>query len=208
MPAYVSTYSAKQREILFSYAIDSETPIKQVLKDAREGKLEGLTHDEQLSLGAISYAYACQLVKEERHERGGVAAARKSPDRVARNLAAMLLRRAEADVRLLTEKRKKEPMKADDQRLAAAALKTAREAMSFLAELEKTRGNGAKPSSPAPAKPSGLAAQIAASASTAADDLPTQESASGERQAPRDDETKGATDGGGEGPARLRAAAP
>lgn len=177
MPAFVERYSAKQRAVLFREAIDHARPVAQVLRAARAGELDGLEPAEQAELGAMGNGYACQLVRQERDERDAVANAAAAPDGLVRELAGLLLKRAERDIRRIASSTGK-PM---DTGASLQLLKVMREANALL-RADAPTGNGAGDAptdapAPEPAAPRSLAARIAAQSEPAEDNAHETQSA-------------------------------
>jgi ribosomal protein S7 len=208
MPAFSPTYSEAMRDALFREAIDNAVPVREVLRRARAGELEELSPADGATLGGMAYGYALQLVREERQDRGGVSKARSEPAPLAREIASRLLKRALKDAERIARDKPKTTMNTG---VARELLKVAEQATVLLKRLDELGRHDAPAgaaSKRAPAKPRGLAAQLAAGDDTVHADERASEDQDREREAPRANEANGQTDDTGGGAVRLRAALP
>lgn len=193
MPAFVQRYSADMREALFQAVFERELSVQRALRTAAAGELDGLSRDDQGTLGEMTYAYACELVREERARRGAMKKIREDAQEVAKQLAARLLALADREVQRLERSPLKTPV---DTGRGVAAAKLAREALALTRDATAEPKDTAKTSADktaTPKKPRTLAATIAADTEPAAPDDETQEDADGERAAPRANTTNETT---------------
>lgn len=185
MPAFVKRYSAEMRDALFSAVFDQELSVQRALRTAAAGQLDGLSRADQTTLGEMTYAYACELVREERARRGALKQLREDAQEVAKQLAARLLALADREVQRIERSPLKTPV---DTGRAAGAAKMAREALALTRDATTEPKDNAKTAADktaTPKKPRTLAATIAADTEPVATDDDTQEGDHGERAAPR-----------------------
>lgn len=206
MPAFVATYSSAQRAALFRAAIDQRMPVKAVLEAAAAGELPDLDAADQATLAGMAYGYALQLVRDEKLERGGVERARAQPDKIARDVAIRVLKRAERDIAEIERRARKRPMTIEESRKTDAAVKRVRDSMALLRELEPKAKQATGEKTREPERPRSLASRIAAQSTTEARDDSTQPDAGGDNATPRTNATNDETNGRSGGPVRLRAA--
>lgn len=193
MPAFVQRYSADMREALFSAVFDQELSVQRALRTAAAGQLEGLSRADQTTLGEMTYAYACELVREERARRGAMKKIREDASEVAKQLAARLLALADREVQRLERSPLKTPV---DTGRGVAAAKLAREALALTRDATaepKDTGKAPGDKTAGPKKPRTLAATIAADTEPAAPDDETLEEAGGDNAAPRAQATEDQT---------------
>lgn len=136
---------------------------------AQAGELPGQTPEDTKDFQSLSYTYACQIVREHRDELDGVQLARSQPNTVTRDAATLLLRRAQLDAKKIANAQK--PLM--DTGAALQTLRVIEAAQRVIQNLEPKK-SAAKAETTATSKPRSLAAQIAASADTAASDLTPQ----------------------------------
>lgn len=206
MPAFVKRYSAEMRDALFSAVFDQELSVQRALRTAAAGQLEGLSRADQTTLGEMTYAYACELVREERARRGALKQLREDAQEVAKQLAARLLALADREVQRIERSPLKTPV---DTGRAAGAAKMAREALALTRDATnepKDTGKAPSDKTATPKKPRTLAATIAADAEPVAPDDSTEDDAHGERAAPRAQQTDEQTNDESAGPVRSQAA--
>lgn len=206
MPAYVEIYSADMRTALFHATIDREMSVQGALRAAAAGELEGLSTEDQRTLGGIAYAYACELVREEKLRRGAVKKVRDDAVEVAKQLAARLLALADREVQRIERGKLKDPV---DTGRATAAAKLAREALALTRDATLEPKTAAKTTTDKTAptqRPRTLAAVIAADSGPAADDDPQDNDARGESATPRDGANERKTNDESAGPVRSCAA--
>lgn len=206
MPAFAETYSAAQRAALFHAAIDDKMPVRAVLDAAGRGELPGLDAADQRVLAGMAYGYACQLVRDEKLERGGVERVRAQPDKIARDIAIRVLKRAERDIAEIERRAGKRPLKLDESRQVEHAQKRVRDAMALVRELDGTGKQATAEKTREPERPRSLVARIAAQSKTEAGDTHTPTDADASNAAARANTSNGETTGAGGGPVRLRAA--
>lgn len=184
MPAFVSTYSAAQRQRLFEVVIDGGMSARKALDAAAAGELGGLGIEDQRGLGGMSYGHACDLIREERIERNGISSATAHPAKIAREIGLRLLVRAKKDAARIADEGLKSPMNAE---AAAKTVKVTRDILALLRDLDAGKANGnAKGTSSGPVKAQSLAARIAAGADpeTGEPPLPTETSTTAEAREP------------------------
>jgi hypothetical protein len=210
MPAFVATYSQSTRQALYRVVIDQGMSVRAALRAAQRGELAGESTDDQRALGQMGYGYACQLVSAERQERGAIVDVGRKPEKIARDIAVRILRRAERDATNIAAahgKSSKAPMNTDS---AAKTLKVAREAMALLRDLEPKTSSGK--AAPAAKRPQSLAARIAAGADSAAGNATPTTTDNGNHGATgnaarSESDAQDETDGSGNGAARSSATA-
>ncbi len=168
MPAFAETYSAQQRDALFRGALDDHLGIRGVLRAAAAGELPELDAADQATLAKMTYGYACQLIRDEKHRRGMIQTVRKDTTISARDLVARLLALGDRELARLEHAKTKQPV---DTGAALGAAKLIREALAIGKLLEQDASNTSAPAAEQ-AKPKTLAQRIAAHRGTEPDDLP------------------------------------
>lgn len=207
MPNFVEVYNAKMRAALFTAAIDRGLGVKGALRAAGAGEMPDLEPASQAVLSKMAYAYAAELVRDERERRGAVRQVRDDVTERAHELAARLAALADREVRRLELARVKDPV---DTGRALAAAKLMREALALARDAQAPgKGNG-KTVAPAaasePARPRSVAAMIAGD-STVADDAQDNERDSGDTSATGNDATTDTSHNSSNGAVRGNVAA-
>jgi hypothetical protein len=110
VPSFVETYSADMRTALFFGAINLRMGVKGAIAAAQRCELPNLSDDDQATLGAMTYGYACTLVKDERLRRADVVKVRADSGEQAHDLAARLLALVDREVRRLEHTKAKTPV--------------------------------------------------------------------------------------------------
>lgn len=188
MPAFVEKYSQEQRTALFRGAIDNQLGVKGCLRAAANGELPNLPEVDQTSLSRMAYAYAAEMVREERMRRGLITQVAKDTSQAARDIAARLIVLADRELTRLERQRLKEPVNTS---AGTATAKMAREALSLLKDadaLPKAKGTQGTETNEEPTKPLTLAGRIARDAQQDTDN-PDPTSDEPQTQEPHTDET-------------------
>ena len=201
MPAFTATYSQEARRALFRAVLVDGMTTKAALRAAAAGELPDLSAEDQADLARMGYSYACRLIKEEEHARDGVQRARSAPGTVTKDVATLLLRRAQKDAQKIANAQKG-LMDAD---AALKVLRVTEACQKVLANLEPKRNANAEKDN-GPKAPLSLAQRIAAGSNAEPDDNHTEPNADGSQATPTisDDDTQ--TDEANAGPALLNAA--
>lgn len=206
MPAFARQYSTEMREALFRAVFERELSVQRALNAAAAGQLDGLNRADQTTLAKMAYPYACELVRNERADRGAMTKVREDASEVAKQLAARLLALADREVQRLERAPLKNPVDAGH---GIAAAKMAREALALTRDATtapKDTGKAPDGKTATPKKPRTLAATIAADTEPVAPDDETLEEADGDSAAPRANATDQPTHEQNASPVRSQAA--
>jgi hypothetical protein len=206
MPAFVERYSAEMREALFRAVFDREISVRRALRTAAAGQLEDLTRADQATLGEMTYAYACELVRLERARRGAVDKLRQDASEVAKQLAARLLALADREVTRIECTKLKTPVDAGQ---AIAAAKMAREALALTRDATsepKTSAKAPEHKDRGKQPPRTLAATIASTHEPEASNDDDSQDVGGDSAAPRAQEETNETNEQDDSSVRSRAA--